>query len=389
MPVMQQSHATETGYFIILGDPASDIVAISGTFTGDVNTTTMVVNTSAGLGADTHKGKFLYITSGACSGVRSLILVNTDTSITVPLIDWRTTLGAIANGDTFSIKTPGTVINVPVLVSGQAFPGMHNCTGGGYQSGVFADAPQRHWIIGCAFTGAGGLAFKRSAIALAGCTFTLQVTGYGCDMLIGGLPNGFPIGVGTDTATNKLLGYGVSTSASVLSTGTSMCFVNGLYSSAGTFTPGATSGDVCYVNGCRLDGSIRINGARVEGYSASTNLISKTIVITRNGFLGLTIGTWTFAVTVGQCLLAQENSTVVITTGVTLSGGTTDAASVAMNAVSAGRIILVNRAPVLTGVGGADIKAESSAAIDNATLSANGLSTVDAATLAVVMRVLT
>jgi hypothetical protein len=215
----------------------------------------------------------------------------------------------------------------------------------------------------------------------------MQVTGYTSDLLIGGITNGFPVGVGTDTATNKLLGYGISTSANVLSSATGMCFVNGLYTSAGTFTPGAASSDVCYINGCRIDGSLRINGPRVESYSASINLISKTLVVTRCGCFVLSTGTWTFAVTSGQCLVAQDNATIIITTGVTLSGGTTDAASVAMNALSGSKIILVNRAPVLTGVAGADIKAEGSAAIDNGTLSANGLSTVDAATLAVVMRV--
>jgi hypothetical protein len=133
-----------------------------------------------------------------------------------------------------------------------------------------------------------------------------------------------------------------------------------------------------------VDAAMQVAG-RLETQGSYNTLIRGTITAD-SGQILLNAGTWAFTITSGQCLLARRGAHIIITTGITLSGNTTDAASVAMNAVSGSQIILVNRAPALTGVGGADIKAEGSAAIANAALSANGLSTTDAATLAVVMR---
>lgn len=390
LPVMMSSVCGAGGFFVILGDPASDVTAVSGTFTGDINTTTMVVNTSAGMGSDTQKGKFVYITSGNCSGVRSLILVNTDTSITVPLTDWRTTLGAITNGDTFSIKTPGTVINVPTVTTASGQPTSFFAElagGGGYPNGPgVGDSPQRHWVVGCSFTGA-ALRGKRSSMIFAGCVFTQQLQNYGGEFLFGGISNGFAAGVGTDTKTDMLTGYGCTTNTNMVFAKNSWNEIWGLYTSAGTILVGSGSiGDYVTLNGCRLDGAMLINGGRVEGFGTCLNLFNKTISLQQMGQLVLNAGTWTFAVTAGQCIFAKTNSMAIIA-GATVSGSTTDAASWAMNAVSGSKIIIVNKAPTLTGVAGADMKAESTAAIANAILSANGTSTVDAVTQAIIMRV--
>jgi hypothetical protein len=391
MPIMMGSYAGDGGFFVLLGDPSVDVTAISGTFTGDVNTTTFIVPTSAGLGVDTHKGKFLYITSGACAGVRSTVLATTDTSITVPLTDWRTTLGAIVAGDTFSIKTPGTVINVPTIstASGQPNSTFINCTGGGaYPNGPsVGDSPTKHWVVGCSFTGA-ALRMKRSSMIFAGCVFTQPFQNYGSELQIGGISNGFAAGVGADTKTDKLTGYGCATNSQVINGMNATAGIFGLYtSSTGTLSCGTVSqADYMFLNGCRLEGSLFMNTGRVEGNGACLNIFNKTITLQSFATLVINGGTWNFAVTSGECILVKQGSTAVISFG-TATGGTTDAASVAMRALSGSKIIMVNKAPTLTGVAGADMKADSTAAIANATLSANGQSTLDAATQAIIMRV--
>ena len=391
MPVMGASVCGVGGYFILRGDETVDVVAATGTFTGDVSTSTFVVNTSAGLGSDTKARKFLYITSGNCNGVRSTILANTDTTLSLPLADWRTTLGAIANGDTFAIKTPGTVINIPATASGQTNPGFVNCTGGGYPSGaVVGNTPQRHWVIGISFTGATAHN-KESALLVAGCTFTTaRFQYYRCSVTIGGLANGNALGVGADSKTDMLTGYGVGTdSGSLFATGSHTLLCGYASSSFATFGSGSI-GDETIFNGVRFDLFSTVNGGRVEGFSSSLNIIKSTITVMQGGQLIMNAGRWTFAVTSGDCVLAQDAGLVVLTTagGAVFTGGTSAGSGYGLRAISGGKIICQNFLPTLTGgTLNNDIKAESTAAIANATLGSNGTSTLDAVTQAIVMRV--
>jgi len=386
MPVMASSVASEGGYFITLGDPASDVVNATGTFSGNFSTSTFLASTSAGLGADTHKGRFLYITSGNCSGVRSLILANTDTSITVPLLNWRTTLGAVANGDTFSIKTPGTVINVPTPSNGQEVPGFVNCTGAGYPSGSSTGRPPRHWIVGCSFTGA-TLRHKLSWVIMMGCSLSQQLQSIGGEIWLGGVLNAFPMGVGADTRTDLLTGYGCSTGSTFIVGGRAWAAIYGLYSTGSVIIGLASLGDYALFNGARLNGALSINGGRAEGNGSALHLINSTITVQRNGQLILNGGTWTFAVTSGSCLLASQGG-LIVHDFATLSGGTSDAAGYGSQALSGGRIMFIGLTPTLTGgTASSDIKAENTAAVANSALNANHTSTTDTTTQAIVMRV--
>jgi hypothetical protein len=223
---------------------------------------------------------------------------------------------------------------------------------------------------------------------MAGCVFAQQLQSYGSEMQIGGISNGFAAGVGADSKTDKLTGYGCTCNGNVLVGLGSFAGVFGLYTAtAANFQVGTAGHDYAFLNGCRFDGGTFIsNVARVEGNGTCLNLFNKTVSVALCSSLIMNAGTWTFAVAAGECVLAKTSATVVINFA-TVTGGTTDAASFGMRAISGAKIILVNKAPTLTGVAGADMKAESTAAIANATLSANGQSTLDAVTQAIIMRV--
>lgn len=391
MPVMGPSACNIGGAFVVLGDTASEIVSVSGTFTGDINTSTKVVGTSAGLGTpDTQKNLWLKITSGACVGVRCMVVSNTDTTITVNLTDWRSTIAAaIANGDTFSIVSPGTEIAVPAAVSGQALPGAEGWSGGlGYPNGaVTADSPLQHIFFNLLFTGANTLRFKNAAVCLVGCKFTTSnLQFYRCQVALGVLANANALGIGANAKTDLLTGCGIACTANFLAAGVSLVNATGCFS-GGSLTVGSASlGDEFVWSGGRLDAPVAIQAGKMETLSGGITIVTKTITSALNGQLLLNGGTWTFAVTSGSCLLAKDFGSI-IHTGSTISGGTTDAAGYGLQAISAGKILIVNKAPTLTGTAGADIKAENTAAIANSALSANGQSTLDAATQAIVMRV--
>ena len=380
MPVMGASVCGVGGAFIVQGDSTVDTIAISGTFTGDI--ASFVLPTSAGLGVDTQKGKFLWITSGACSGSRMTILSNTDTSITVSSSDFRTALGAIVNGDTFQIRVPGSVINVPAAASGQATPGCYDWIGG---TTTQNNPPLQHIFINISLTGS-LFKLQNAAVTMLGVASTAgALQAFESKLRIGGVPNSNFLGIGANSNTGMLTGYGISQTGGSISIGSiAALYIAGLYCTGAILIGSASLCDVCVWAGGRVDAAMQVAG-RLETQGSYNTLIRGTITAD-SGQILLNAGTWAFNITSGQCLLARRGAHIIITTGITLSGNTTDAASVAMNAVSGSQIILVNRAPALTGVGGADIKAEGSAAIANAALSANGLSTTDAATLAVVMR---
>lgn len=95
-----------SGTLVIQGDSAAETVHLTGSFTGPA--VSGVYPTTAGLGADTQRGRFLRITSGANSGRELQICENTDTSVTFAT---NNNVSAVANGVTFSIISPGTTIS--------------------------------------------------------------------------------------------------------------------------------------------------------------------------------------------------------------------------------------------------------------------------------------
>lgn len=389
MPAMGASTCSLTGWFIVQGDPSVDVVNASGTFTADMNTTTCVVTASAGLGVDTWKGKTVRITSGNCNGTRCKINETTDTSITFMLSNFRTTNGAIVNGDTFQIVTPGTVIAVPVVTaaSGQPYAGTMDWTGGGQLSfglgsvGTYA----RHFFYNLSLTGGAStfLQFTRSTVGLVGVDSDVGFQCTSSNVAIGALANSNVLGIGADTATNLLAGCGVSVTRNMAVTGQLFCA--GLYC-AGFFSGPQTAGDAVYLNGARFDAAMFISGGRIGGWSAGVMRIGGTVNVQKGAQFVTDAGVWKFAVTSGDAVFAQQFSNVLFSFG-TVSGGTTAAGGFGSHAVSGSRIVWLNKLPTLTGgTLNNDIKAESTAAIANATLSANGTSTLDAVTQAIVMR---
>lgn len=387
LTAMGASVCDVNGYFIIRGDDAADTVAVTSTFTGDLSTTTFAVPATAGLGNDTHKGKFLVVTSGACNGMRALILSNTDTVIQLSEASVRSVFGAIVNGDTFQIRTPGTVINAPAVPTGTPPPGSLDWAGGANPSGyLFGGSALRHMFVNVSFTGS-PIYFRQSAIALLGCKSVASLNYYRSSVSYGGIANSFVLGIGADAVTNLLAGYGVSTSGQTGTSNGNSIYIIALYTTGLVFLG---YGDYCIWNGGRLDGQLFVTAGRFECFASGLTQVSKPMTVSNGGQMAINGGTWVFALTAGSCLDLQTGALVRLNTSPTVSGGTSDVAGYGVLARSGAKMCFQNRVPVLTGgTPGADLKAENTAAIALATLSANGQSTLDAATQAIIMRVAT
>lgn len=368
MTVCGASVCGDNGYYIEQGDPAVDVSIATGTFTGDLNTTTYAIGTSAGLGSDTLKTYFLEITSGNCLGTRTNIVINTDTSITIPNRSWRTTLGAVANGDTFRVYAPGTVVAVNAPASGAEPVGFTNWAGGG--AGLFVlQNGARHIMYNLALSGAGSLAVRTSAVAFVGVRSTMSGTFRIDDRAtatFGFRADGSILGVGAASATNKLFCCGTSFAGtgSYLCTGGSVA-AGVYYAGAGGITIGSGSmGDTVVFAGGRHDGTINIASGRFE-MSGSTNQYSyfaKTVTVQLRAACLLVTNAGAavvFAVTSGDCLSVQRDGFVRIDTGgvAGLSGGTSDVAGYGIKLSNAGGRVVISGAPTLTGgTAAADIK---------------------------------
>lgn len=365
MPVMGASICGDGGYFIVQGDSTVDVAIASGTFTGDLNTTTYALPTSAGLGSDTLKTYFLEITSGNCSGVRTSIVTNTDTSISIPDRQWRTALGAVANGDTFRVFAPGTVINVPAIATGAPSSGSDSWLGGVLLA-IGAIKVMRHIFYNVALTLTGQLTFTESSIALVG----VRTTGSSFVFMmfqrsrvaLGHQPDPSLFLGGSPAANFKLFSYGLSLSDNaILEVGGSSSVMGSYYIGAGGLGLGYVSiGDEWICCGGRHDSAVSINGGRFEMYSGTYEYLHTTSLFSllqrAQLFIGVGSGSkWVFAVTSGHCVQLTKGSFFgygnFSTAGI--SGGTTDAAGYAINMLQGGGTVVIHGgAPVLTGGNG-------------------------------------
>jgi hypothetical protein len=371
MPVMGASVCGNGGYFILQGDAAAEVIAFSGTLTG--NLAGFVVGSSAGLGVDTYKGDCIKITSGVLTGARVMIVSHTDTALTLAYTDVWTTLGATANGDTYTISRPGTVINLVDPASGQQDAGCFDW------AGMFGTYLPRHIISNVTLTktSSGQFRMVRSAVALVGIkagAVGLQVTEKSfCAM--GTIINGSILGVGADSDTNLLTAWGCSSTGNVIVSGGST--LSGVQYRAGGMTVGSSSStDELIVWGGRFDGATTLSGCWLETFGPGGYVdVRATITLSRlatyrvNNFAA----TWKFTVTAGDVFRVKEGSTLCIE-GVTtkMSGGTSAAAGFAVNCAGGGRCWFQNCAPLLTGgTLNADLHTSNVTAA-NATLAANG-----------------
>jgi hypothetical protein len=375
MPVMGASVCGNGGYFQVYGDSAVDIAVASGTFTGDLNTTTYTLGTSAGLGSNTLKDAFLEITSGTCSGVRSCIVVNTDTSITIPFRAWRTTLGVVANNDTFRVFQPGTVINCPAAAAGAMISGCYDWTGNAefplsYPSG----GSHRHGFYNVQFTGS-QLSTRNAQISFIGVRSALTIHWFDNSRVNAyGPTNGFPWGVGADAITNKLSSYGfVDTASNILIGNKSVvCGVFCIKNQVTIGTGVAGEHDVFQQNGGRYEGGIALAGGCFEssGGGNTYTLIQAPLVLSKAAKVSFITGSSVkvvFAVTVGSCLDVSEGSLVTSGGSSGLTGGTTDAAGYGIRMRAGGGRVLLNGVFLLTGgTPGSDVKTSQLGAQPNA-----------------------
>jgi hypothetical protein len=389
MPVMGASVCGDGGYFQVYGDPAVDIAVASGTFTGDLNTTTYTLPTSAGLGVNTLKNAFLEITSGGCAGVRSNIVLNTDTSITIPLRAWRASIAAaVANGDTFRVFQPGTVINVPTPAAGVAYPGCYDWVGSaesvtGYSSGGAA----RHGFYNVQFTGA-RMITRAAAVQLIGVRATLSILWFDRSHIVANGPsNGAAWGVGVSAITDLISSYGLIDTASTFIIGnrTIIAGVLCVKTSLNIGSEIAGEGDILLQRGGRFEGGITLTGGTFEsnGGGTSYTYIQGALLFSKGakGYLFTGSGTTSkmvFALTVGSCVDLSDNSLVNIINTSGLSGGTTDAAGFGIRVRAGGGRVLVNGAFTLTGgTLNADVKTAVAAAQANAFFTAANIFITD------------
>lgn len=367
MPIAGASVCGDNGFFLVLGDPAVDVTQATGTFTGDLNTTTFIVGTSAGLGSDTQAGRWLYVTSGLCSGARVLIAANTDTSVTVSYRQFRATLGAIANGDTFTIKEPGTVLNFPAAVSGLFTPGTYDWVGGDAQGSAIV---ARHCFANLSFTGSIAR-FVRSCVGFCGVKSAAAVQINRSYVQFGVYQNGFIFGVGANSKTDVLSAWGCAFTAGVTVTGGSTV-VAVAYASSSFFIGSASQSDVVVLAGGRFAAFTLSEGAWCEVLSSTSYVyVTGTVAVGKGCNLNLNTATWKFAVTSGSCLLLKAGAQAYQSFA-SVSGGTTDVAGFGVSVLGGGKFWFVNTSPTLTGgTALADLRTTNAVA-PNSVLASNG-----------------
>lgn len=385
MPLMGASICGNGGYFIIAGDTAAETIAYSGTFTGNLTGATNVVNTSAGMGADTHKGKFVRITGGALAGTIFQIVSHTDTSMVVNnKAAWS--IGSTANGDTFQIFLPGTAISTSVGGSGQPNLAPTDWVGGVPSLNQQANTPQ-HIFFDVIFTVA-GMNVLSSSISFIACQMSSGATRFtnsriGCGNII----NGFPLGIGTDTQTNALVGAGI-----YHTTSSGMQLDSGSFVAGCIYTPQTSGITVGFLSGLdslqylggRIDGLLTVNGGLFEASNSSgAYRFGRQCTAQRAGQIRIAASAAPvlFQQTLATCLRALYGGQIYIeSTAGAVTGGTTAAAGLGSDASDGGLIIWKNQQPSLTGgTAGVDLKVNTGTAA-NAALAANGNALTDVAT---------
>lgn len=346
-----------SGKTAVRGDP-SPIVHASGTATGD--TVGTVLPTSPGLGVDTHRGRFLRMTSGACAGVVAVIAENADASVTVCNNQSRNVIsgGTILNGDTFDIVSPRTTLSpaAGTLYSIQSSTVQYSpplyfenliMTGSQYITNV-------HYLF---------VRATSNVLPAAGTLWT-QVSDAA---FLGFAQKAAYAGVGISAQT---ISVDVSSRlhGTVHVTGNLSLFESATYVSYGCRVEGTTMvGPGAYMglaqNGvrctARFDKTVSVYG-RVE---CSTSIFTQPVA--------------KFAVTSGDCFRVLYGGSVMLRFA--FSGGTTDPIGSAVNVSSGGRFF-TSVAPTATGgTAGKDLRTTGNGGVANSVLSAAGTSAAVAA----------
>lgn len=351
------------GYVLLEGDPNVEVTHATGTFTGDLNSSTNRIGTSPGLGVDTQKGRFVRITSGAYSGAEFLINENTDAQIVVSSCYFRLLgTGAIAAGDTFKIFTPGTTLN---LSGGPRFASL---LGGG--------TVPRHVFHGLAFTG-NQVQVLDSEITMASCRWSAggAITTQACSFA----------SYITDAT---LLGQSLAvawTSAGISMTALNSC--RGLFT-ANVFVDGSSnvaSGALGASNfsptSGRFVGALNIGVAAVAQLNAgglglfrfdSGIVVEEAATLKAVGF-----NEAKFAVAASDCIKVRRGGLFLATAQ--FSGGTADLAGYGINVTGGGRAYTTVQPTHTGGTSGKDLKTSGNGGVANATLSAAGIAAGTAA----------
>lgn len=343
------------GYLIIRGDEAVEVTHATGTFTGDFAGPT--IGTSSGLGSDTHKNRWVKITSGPAAGCVFMVAKNTDTAITASNRRFKSAGSTtITAGTEFKIFTPGT----QVTTNGARIDSWR-----GGEIPVTADI--RHVWLGIAFTGSMGASNSEACFMV--CSATGSFTNYHSivatqflDGTVLGAPQHAYRSAGiVVNGWSQFGGYAYATfsttAASVVTVNGSIDHLGGRFaaftaSGGGIFRTGASSGDAFY----RFDNTFTASqGGHFEMQS--------------NG------NTAEFAVTTGSCFRANRDGRILHTTGA-YAGGTTDPAGFAIDVSGGGRCYTQTGAftGLVGGTAGKDLKTTNNGGVASSVLSGIGTS---------------
>lgn len=363
------------GYFIVAGDTETSVA--TGSFTGNINTTTNVIGCNSGvMGSDTKKGMFLRVTSGNLNSAVFQSVFHSDTNITLNNNSAFAALGAVASGNTFKVFTPGTQMSLSVT-AGQPLVGPTDWVGGAVSQSNQNNTPQ-HIFYNLCFTGA--FSCINSVVGLSQCWLSSGTQKLLSSQVSAGLVvNGSLLGVGGNSATYMLFAAGVycaSATGFEIDDGST---VNGCFytPSGAPITVGSVSSNNALTSqGCRVEGTITAgtNGSFRHEVAQGACRFNGQLSALRGGKIRLASASpIIFDVTSGSCLRASYGGQIYME-GTAISGSTTGAGGFGSDASGGGFISWTSQTPTLTGVNAAaDLKIGSlPTAMANATLATNG-----------------
>ena len=345
------------GFLIIAGDTAAETSHATGTFTGDFGGSNTTIGTSAGLGSDTHKNRWVRITSGACVGAEFPILENTDTSITAASKRFRTLMSAVANGDSFKIFTPGTVI------AGLTFESWIGGT-----NPISFDT--RHIFHRINFSAS--VAPNYSQVIFASCKMTVlnSIGSYIGSAII----NAITV-FGTAANANLYRSAGLIATATIGLFNQSYAY--GIFSTDGALNVGSASA-IEHIGGRIGASTVSANGGYFlssTGSLAVANRYDGSFTVEYNGqaFFSSGPALIKFVVTSGSCLIAQRGGRIHYqVASPPATGGTSDVNGYGAE-VRGGVILFANVNPALTGgTSGKDLKTTNNNGVANSTITAAG-----------------
>lgn len=344
----------DKGCTVIRGDNAAVTVYATGTATSGFGSTS-VLTTAAGLGVDTHKGRFVRFTSGANVGCIGQICEHTDASITFcALMPF-----AVASGDTFEIMTPGSQLSGTCTISDIRAANV---------LGVFAAL-----IFELVYMTGTFVLDKATALALA-CRFAgtlfLQdawLASYNLDAAFIGKPKSTYAAGGIMCA--SVYCYGASYLQVAFVTSGNVSFLD---TTTAALQYGGRFGGVVTVGPCAVMQFLAVNGTAMR--------FDRSVVVSDGGyakFTKSTNGLGKFAVTTGDCIRVQTEGCAYVQTSPT--GGTTDAAGFAVNTTGGGKFLTSVALAFTGGTAGKDLRTSGNGGVANSVLSAAGTAAGSAA----------